>query len=89
MSVQNELLGDVPESFFDRLNLDLSFSSILAFPHATANVSSLSVSGVVVCVFEWELYMVQCVIQADQYLVRSAPSTVKVPIAFHAESRRC
>ncbi len=33
MSIQNELLGNVPESFFDRLNLDLSSASVLAFPH--------------------------------------------------------
>jgi hypothetical protein len=41
MSVQNELLGDVPESFFDQLNLDLSSSSVLAFPYGDSKREEL------------------------------------------------
>jgi hypothetical protein len=41
MSVQNELLGDVPESFFDQLNLDLSSLSVLAFPHGDSKREEL------------------------------------------------
>ena len=41
MSIQNELLGDVPESFFDRLNLDLSSASLLAFPHGDSKREEL------------------------------------------------
>jgi hypothetical protein len=34
MSVQNELLGDMPESFFNRLNLDSCAEAVLTFPHS-------------------------------------------------------
>jgi hypothetical protein len=36
MSVQNELLGDKPEGFFDGLNLDLTSLTVLAFPHGNS-----------------------------------------------------
>jgi hypothetical protein len=36
MSVQNKLLGDKPEGFFDGLNLDLMSLTVLAFPHGNS-----------------------------------------------------
>ncbi len=36
MSIQNKLLGDKPEGFFDGLNLDLMPISILVFPHGNS-----------------------------------------------------
>jgi hypothetical protein len=36
MSVQNELLGDMPESPFDRLNFDRTTEAVLSFPHGNS-----------------------------------------------------
>jgi hypothetical protein len=36
MSIQNKLLGDKLEGFFDGLNLDLMSLTILAFPHGNS-----------------------------------------------------
>ena len=33
MSIQNEILGDEPEGFCNRLNLDLISETVLALPH--------------------------------------------------------
>jgi hypothetical protein len=41
MSVQNKLLGDEPEGFFDGLNLDLMSLTILAFPHGNSKGEEL------------------------------------------------
>ena len=41
MSIQNKLLGDVPENFFDRLNLNLSSASVLPFPHGDSKREEL------------------------------------------------
>ena len=48
MSVQNELLGDVPESPFDRLNRDLLSEAVLSFPHGNSKREEfVGVHGVV------------------------------------------
>ncbi len=41
MSIQNEALGDMPESPLDRLNLDLSSEAILSFPHGDSKCEEL------------------------------------------------
>ena len=33
MSIQNNSLSDVPESLFNRLNMDSSSEAVLTFPH--------------------------------------------------------
>jgi hypothetical protein len=40
-SVQNEFLGDVPESPFDRLNLDRTSEAVLSFPHGNSKREEL------------------------------------------------
>ncbi len=41
MSVQNKLLGDEPEGFFNGLNLDLTSLTVLAFPHGNSKGEEL------------------------------------------------
>ncbi len=41
MSIQNEALGDMPESPLDQLNLDLISEAVLSFPHSDSKCEEL------------------------------------------------